>query len=495
MKNKVREKYESMHPDRIVTLSNIVSILRAFLTLPIIHFLHNGRTDIALIFIIIAIVSDGLDGWLARISHDITELGKVLDPFADKVVIFSVMLYLLLIDKMPASYFLFLAVRDLTIALVGIYLMNNLKITPSANKLGKVAIVFTAATILAFIYTDVLGQWVVPIMWTSIFFLFISWIQYIYTSLQHIIRSKKKTVKGNLPDSLLCGLRKTENSIAARIPLLGKYFRIDAGLLNTIEDTLIASDMGVELTDILIDRLKKVDRRESANLAEILKTEIKLLINPETAIEETQTKPRVILFVGVNGTGKTTSIGKLAQKFTTDGERVLTVAADTFRAAAYDQLKVWAERSGADFLGNPKGKDPSSVAFDAIKSALVKGHDIVMIDTAGRLHTKSNLMGELAKIKRVIAKQIPDAPHDIWLVLDANTGQNGIVQAREFMKAVGVTGIVLNKLDGTAKGGVVLAIHHKLSIPIRYMGVGEQIDDLVEFDPNDFVDALLSNYN
>ncbi|MDO9549055.1 MAG: signal recognition particle-docking protein FtsY, partial [Candidatus Marinimicrobia bacterium] len=277
----------------------------------------------------------------------------------------------------------------------------------------------------------------------------------------------------------------------ARIPLLGKYFRIDDALLTSIEDTLIASDLGVDLTDILIDRLKKVDRRESANLAEILKTEIKSLIDTEIPIDETETKPRVILFVGVNGTGKTTSIGKLAHRFQTQGKKVMLVAADTFRAAAYDQLKVWAERSGAEFLGNPKGKDPSSVAFDAIKSALVKGHDIVMIDTAGRLHTKSNLMDELAKIKRVIARQIPDAPHDIWLVLDANTGQNGIIQAREFMKAVGVTGIILSKLDGTAKGGVVLAIHHKLSIPIRYLGVGEQIDDLVEFDPTDFVEALL----
>ncbi|MDO9548048.1 MAG: signal recognition particle-docking protein FtsY, partial [Candidatus Marinimicrobia bacterium] len=461
MRNKVREKYESMHPDRVVTMSNIISILRAFLTLPILYFLNKGRSDIALIFIIIAIASDGLDGWLARIGNEITDLGKILDPFADKVVIFSVMLYLLDSDKIPMFYFLILAGRDLTIALVGIYMMNNLKITLGANKLGKVAIVFTSLTILAFIYTDVLGQWVVPIMWVSLFFLFISWIQYIYTFSQHIIRKKKKTAPIDQPDRLLNGLRKTETGIAARIPLLGKYFRIDDALLTSIEDTLIASDLGVDLTDILIDRLKKVDRRESANLAEILKTEIKSLINTEIPIDETETKPRIILFVGVNGTGKTTSIGKLAKLFQTLGKKVMLVAADTFRAAAYDQLKVWAERSGAEFLGNPKGKDASSVAFDAIKSALAKGHDIVMIDTAGRLHTKSNLMNELAKIKRVIAKQIPAAPHDIWLVLDANTGQNGIVQAQEFLKAVGVTGIILNKLDGTAKGGVVLAIHHK----------------------------------
>jgi len=491
LKNKVREKYESMHPDRIVTISNIISILRAFLTLPILYYLNEGRSDIAFIFIIIAIATDGLDGWLARIGNEITDLGKILDPFADKVVIFSVMLYLLESDKMPMSYFLILAGRDLSIALVGIYLMNNLKIAPSANKLGKVSIVFTSATILAFIYTDILGRWISPIMWTSIFFLFISWVQYIYTFLQHILRRRRKTALTDKPDRLSAGLRKTESGIATRIPLLGKYFRIENELLTSIEDTLIASDLGVELTDVLIDRLKKMDRRESANLAEILKNEIKSLIRSDIPIDETEAKPRVILFVGVNGTGKTTSIGKLAHRFQTQEKKVLLVAADTFRAAAYDQLKVWAERSGVEFLGNPKGKDPSSVAFDAIKSALVKGHDIVMIDTAGRLHTKSNLMEELGKIKRVIAKQIPEAPHDIWLVLDANTGQNGIVQAQEFLKAVGVTGIILNKLDGTAKGGVVLAIHHKLSIPIRYLGVGEQIDDLVKFDPGDFVDALL----
>ncbi|RQV95740.1 hypothetical protein EH221_05790, partial [bacterium] len=288
MKNKVREKYESMHPDRVVTISNIISILRAFLTLPILYFLNKGRTDIALIFIIIAIASDGLDGWLARIGNEITDLGKILDPFADKVVIFSVMLYLMDSDKMPMFYFLILAGRDLTIALVGIYMMNNLKITLGANKLGKVSIVFVSATILAFIYTDVLGQWVVPILWTSIFFLFISWVHYIYTFLQHILRRRRKAALTEKPDRLSAGLRKTETSIATRIPLLGKYFRIDNELLTSIEDTLIASDLGVDLTDVLIERLKKVDRREAANLAEILKTEMKSLIKPEILVEEAE---------------------------------------------------------------------------------------------------------------------------------------------------------------------------------------------------------------
>jgi fused signal recognition particle receptor len=320
-------------------------------------------------------------------------------------------------------------------------------------------------------------------------------VHYTYSFFHQIACFKKKTGGYDRTSKLSRGLKKTEYSIASRLPLLGKFFRIEKDILTSIEETLLAADLGVELTEVLVDRLKKIDRKNAEKLEDILKSEIKSLIKTEIEISETESKPRIILFVGVNGTGKTTTIGKLAYKFKGEGKRVLMVAADTFRAAAYDQLKIWADRAHADFMGNPKGKDPSSVVFDAVKSALAKGHDVVMIDTAGRLHTKSNLMEELAKTKRVIAKLIPDAPHDIWLVLDGNTGQNGIAQAREFMNSVGITGIILTKLDGTAKGGAVLAIHHKFHVPIRYLGVGEQIDDLVEFELNSFVDALLSNDN
>jgi fused signal recognition particle receptor len=273
---------------------------------------------------------------------------------------------------------------------------------------------------------------------------------------------------------------------------VGKYFRIEPDMLIAIEETLLSADMGVELTESLIDRLRLLDRKEADNLNDILKAEIKALIHQDAPVSESHSKPWIILIIGVNGTGKTTSIAKLAHRFMADGRRVLMVAADTFRAAAYDQLKFWAERTGADFVGNPQGKDPSSVVFDAVKAAQAKGHDIVLIDTAGRLHTKSNLMAELDKIKRVVSKLVPSAPHEIWLVLDGNTGQNGIAQAQEFMNAIGVTGIILTKLDGTAKGGAVLAIHQKLNIPIRYLGVGEQLDDLVEFEPTEFIEALLS---
>jgi len=490
--NIVRRKYEEMNPDRVVTLSNMISILRVFLTLPILYFLRAGRGKIALIFIIIAIASDMLDGWLARVSHEITELGKVLDPFADKVVIFSVMLFLIFTDRMPIFYFIILAVRDLTIALFSVYLMNNCKITPYANLTSKVSIYFTTATVLAFIYSNTLGRWINPIMWTSIALLFISWVQYIITFIKQIIAAKKKMAVPGQENRLSQGLQKTGTGIAARLPLVGKYFRIEQDMLTAIEETLLAADMGVELTESLIDRLRLLDRKEADNLNDILKAEMKALIHQGTPVFSSHSKPWIILIIGVNGTGKTTSIAKLAYRYIAEGKQVLMVAADTFRAAAYDQLKIWAERTGADFVGNPQGKDPSSVVFDAIKSAQAKGHDIVLIDTAGRLHTKSNLMAELGKIKRVIGKLIPAAPHEIWLVLDGNTGQNGIAQAQEFMNSIGVTGIILTKLDGTAKGGAVLAIHQKMNIPIRYLGVGEQLGDLVEFELAEFIDALLS---
>ncbi len=288
------------------------------------------------------------------------------------------------------------------------------------------------------------------------------------------------------------GLNKTGRFLASRLPLLGRFFRLDEKTLEEIEETLIQTDLGVELTENLIERLRKVDRKEATRLNEILQNELSALIQPTVTTEKNFAKPTVILIVGVNGTGKTTTIGKLAAKYASEGQRVLICAADTFRAAAYEQLRIWAERSGVEFIGNPQGKDPSAIAFDAARAAQARNADILLIDTAGRLHTKSNLMEELAKVKRVIGKVIPDAPHEVWLVLDATVGQNGILQAREFQKAIGITGLILTKLDGTAKGGIALAIHRELNIPIRFLGVGEKLTDLVEFDPNQYIRDLLN---
>jgi len=288
------------------------------------------------------------------------------------------------------------------------------------------------------------------------------------------------------------GLNKTGRFLASRLPLLGRFFRLDEKTLEEIEETLIQTDLGVELTETLVERLRKVDRQEATRLNEILQNELSALIQPTVTTEKNFAKPTVILIVGVNGTGKTTTIGKLAAKYASEGQRVLICAADTFRAAAYEQLRIWAERSGVEFIGNPQGKDPSAIAFDAARAAQARDADILLIDTAGRLHTKSNLMEELAKVKRVIGKVIPDAPHEVWLVLDATVGQNGILQAREFQKAIGITGLILTKLDGTAKGGIALAIHRELNIPIRFLGVGEKLTDLVEFDPNQYIRDLLN---
>jgi len=488
----VKQKIEEMHSDKIVTISNIISIIRAALVIPIIYFLKEGRGNVALVFIIIAIISDMLDGWLARISKEITEIGKILDPAADKVVIFGVMLYLFLADLAPLNYFIFLLIRDITISLLGVYMLNNCRVSPRANRMGKVSIIFTSAAILSFIYSDKIGQWKNPLIWVSIIFMSISWVQYCQTYIHQIIL-KRKELKGSGKSKLRKGLTKTEHSIASRLPLLGKFININKNVLAEVEETLLTADVGVELTEMLVDRLRAVNRKEAVKLGDILKDEIKSLINEENVELKLDCKPHVVLLVGVNGTGKTTTIGKLSWKYAQEGSKVLAVSADTFRAAAYDQLKIWSKRAGVEFMGNPQGKDPSAVAFDAMKSAFARQTDIVLVDTAGRLHTKFNLMQELARIKRVISKALPGAPHDIWLILDATTGQNGIVQAQEFMKGVGVTGIILTKLDGTAKGGIVLSIHHKLNIPIRYLGVGEKIEDLIEFEPDSFVEALLSS--
>ncbi|RKY54218.1 MAG: signal recognition particle-docking protein FtsY [Candidatus Neomarinimicrobiota bacterium] len=488
----VKQRIEEMHSDKIVTISNIISIIRAALVIPIIYSLKEGRGNVALLFIIIAIISDMLDGWLARISKEITELGKILDPVADKIVIFGVMLYLFLADLAPLNYFIFLLIRDITISLLGVYMLNNCRVSPRANRMGKVSIIFTSAAILSFIYSEKIGQWKTPLIWVSIIFMSISWVQYCQTYIHQIIVGRKE-LKSLRRSKLRRGLSKTKHNIASRLPLLGKLVNIDKNVLNEVELTLLTADVGVELTEMLVDRLRTVKRKEAVKLRDILKDEIKSLITEENVELKLDCKPHVVLFVGVNGTGKTTTIGKLSWKYAQEGRKVLTVSADTFRAAAYDQLEIWSKRAGVEFMGNPQGKDPSAIAFDAMKSAVARQTDIVLIDTAGRLHTKFNLMQELAKIKRVISKALPGAPHDIWLIIDATTGQNGIVQAQEFLKDVGVTGIILTKLDGTAKGGIVLSIHHKLNIPIRYLGVGEKIEDLIEFEPDSFVEALLSS--
>jgi len=278
--------------------------------------------------------------------------------------------------------------------------------------------------------------------------------------------------------------------------VVAKTRRIDEEFLDELEELLILSDIGVDIIENIIDDLRKKGKEigvvDSDGIIRLLKADLVAAFSNgmQSVSIDFSEKPHVISIVGVNGTGKTTSIGKLANKFQKEGKKVLLAAADTFRAAAIDQLEIWAKRSGADIVQTQPGADPASVAFDALKAAIARDMDILIIDTAGRLHTKTNLIAELEKIHRVLKKQMPQAPHEVLLVMDATTGQNGLAQARRFAQAVDVNGIILTKLDGTAKGGVVFSIAKKLHIPVRFIGLGEKIDDIEVFDPELFVEAL-----
>lgn len=293
------------------------------------------------------------------------------------------------------------------------------------------------------------------------------------------------------------GLKKTRDHVVNQIDSMLKSFRkIDEELFEELEELLVMGDVGVttaqKICDILRDKVKEDKIEDPAEIRKLLMEVTADILRGNQELHIT-TKPSVILVIGVNGVGKTTTIGKLANNFVKDGKRVTMAAADTFRAAAIDQLQIWADRSGADIVRQKEGSDPAAVVFDAISSAKAKGSDIIICDTAGRLHNKKHLMDELAKINRIIDRELPDADKEVLLVLDATTGQNAVNQASEFSKATGITGIVLTKLDGTAKGGVVLAIRDGLGIPVKYVGVGEQIDDLQPFDPENFAKALFDN--
>ncbi|MBS1560421.1 MAG: signal recognition particle-docking protein FtsY [Bacteroidetes bacterium] len=303
-------------------------------------------------------------------------------------------------------------------------------------------------------------------------------------------------------DRLSEGLTKTRDTFVSKLrAVLFAGRKIDAALLAEIEEILITSDVGVSTSEKLIERLKvrvRDEKLEDASvITEILKQEIQALLatSPSAANDATfgidaANKPHVIMVIGVNGVGKTTTIGKLAHNYKAAGKKVLIGAADTFRAAANEQLEVWASRAGVDIIQQQQGADPAAVAYDTLKAAVSRGVDVVIIDTAGRLHNKQGLMQELEKIGRVMKKIKADVPNDIFLVLDATTGQNALQQAREFTKVAPITGLILTKLDGTAKGGAVLAIADALSMPVRYIGVGEKIDDLQVFSPSTFVEAL-----
>ncbi|MBE6993602.1 MAG: signal recognition particle-docking protein FtsY [Ruminococcaceae bacterium] len=295
-------------------------------------------------------------------------------------------------------------------------------------------------------------------------------------------------------DKIKEGLRKTKESAQNNLNAVLATFRtVDEDMLMELEDSLILADIGAELSMETVDELR--DRAKLKNLQdqESIRQELCAILTekmkPNNGLD-LSTKPSVILVVGVNGVGKTTSIGKLGQKLTDEGKKVLFAAADTFRAAAADQLTIWADRCGADIVRHAEGADPSAVIFDAVSAAKARGCDVVICDTAGRLHNKKNLMNELAKMNRVIDRELPDAAKETLLVIDATTGQNGVNQAESFNEACTLTGIILTKLDGTAKGGIVINISNKLGVPVKFIGVGETAADLLEFEPDAFVQAF-----
>jgi fused signal recognition particle receptor len=301
------------------------------------------------------------------------------------------------------------------------------------------------------------------------------------------------------PHTLEEGLGRTREGFVGRIRTLVAGRTIDESVVDDLEEVLFTADLGVKTAGELLEELrKKVGRKEAgdpAALQEILKHEIRTRLGDGVApldFSNGHARPYVIMVVGVNGVGKTTTIGKLAKQISDRGKKVLLGAGDTFRAAAAEQLEIWASRVGCDIVSNKEGTDPSAVAFDAAKAALARNADVLLLDTAGRLHTKQNLMEELKKVKRVVGREIPGAPHEVLLVVDATTGQNALNQAKEFHAGVGVTGIVLTKLDGTAKGGIVVGIRDEMKLPVRYIGIGEGVEDLRPFDPDAFVEALFA---
>lgn len=301
----------------------------------------------------------------------------------------------------------------------------------------------------------------------------------------------------SLFEKLKNGLKKTRDSITQRIDqLLVSMGKIDEELFEELEEILITSDVGVDTTLRIIEDLKNRVKSEKVTdpkqVKNLLKEEITQILSSGDSGLKLGTKPSVIVVVGVNGVGKTTSIGKICNMLKSQGKKVIVAAGDTFRAAAIDQLEIWAKRAGVDIIKHTEGSDPSAVIYDAIQAAKARGFDIVVCDTAGRLHTKKNLMEELKKIFRIINRELPEADVETLLVLDATTGQNAVSQAKTFSEATGVTGLVLTKLDGTAKGGIIVSIKSELNIPVKFVGVGEKIDDLQPFDAAAFAEALFS---
>jgi len=319
-----------------------------------------------------------------------------------------------------------------------------------------------------------------------------------FDELQEEVEGKKEKKKGFFK-RLKEGLSKTRNSIAENFNNLFKANELDDDFYDELEETLVMSDMGFETTERIIDdlkvKVKELHIKEAAACKDLIINIIRDQMTVDDSAYDFEDQKTVVLVIGVNGVGKTTSIGKLAAQYKARGKKVLMAAADTFRAAAIDQLKTWSNRAGVDIIAQNEGADPSAVVFDAVTAAKSRNTDILLIDTAGRLHNKKNLMDELAKMRRIISREYPEAKVESLIVLDGTTGQNALEQARQFSSVTDIDGIIITKLDGTAKGGIAIAIQAELNVPVKYIGIGEQINDLQKFDPNSYVTALFADFD
>ena len=509
-KDIIKEKLDPKNVESYVffTVANIISLTRAFLTLPIVYYFYEDNIKMAVILLCVAVVSDWLDGYAARHAESVTTYGKVLDPLADKLVGFGVLAIMVVKMNFPIWFIVLLAVRDFSIIVLAMILHNSRGIVKGANIYGKLFILVSTIMGFAWIYNSV-KPFVYPyhiyLLYVATGLMVISWVYY-FVELINLMRKspyqpvieRDRTYETSkvVENKFYSGLKKTRNKFKNGLfSLFGENLKIDNEFLDEVEAFLYQSDIGANVTEKLLDDIKTESKKNSINNFTNIKTIFynkfsELFSEDDLKVEVEKSKPFVILVTGVNGSGKTTSIGKLANYYSKKGKKVLIVAGDTYRAAAVEQLDVWAKRSKVEIIKNLEATNPSGVIFDGISAGVSRKSDVIIVDTAGRLHNKKYLMEELVKIDKVIKKVIPDAPHESLLVIDGTVGQNSLVQAKEFMNSIPITGLIMTKLDGTAKGGILIAIKDELNIPVKFIGLGEGINDLLPFSSKYYIDSL-----
>ncbi len=490
------------------TLANIISLIRAFLTLPIVYYFYQDNIKMAVILLSIAVITDWLDGYAARHAESVTTYGKALDPLADKLVGMGVLAIMVVKMDFPIWFIGALAVRDFSIIILAMILHNSRGIVKGANILGKIFLFVSTLMGFAWIYNYVKPfphPYHIYLLFAATGIMLISWIYYFVELInlmrkspyQPVIERKKIDKKSKVVENkFYSGLKKTRDKFKNGLfSLFGENVKIDKDFLDEVEAFLYQSDIGANITEKLLDNIKTASKKDSINDFKDIKTIFydkfsELFKEDDIRVDIENNKPFVILVTGVNGSGKTTSIGKLANHYSQKGKKVLIVAGDTYRAAAVEQLDDWAKRSKVDIIKNLEANNPSGIVFDGISAGVSRKSDVIIVDTAGRLHNKKHLMGELIKIERVIKKVIPDAPHESLLVIDGTIGQNSLIQAKEFMNSIPITGLIMTKLDGTAKGGILIAIKDELNIPVKFIGLGEGIDDLLPFSSEYYIESL-----